>query len=377
MRFADITGHGPVKALLAQQVDSGRLPHALLLWGPEGAGKLALARALAQYVHCPHRSGGDSCGVCPVCRQHAALEYPDLLFSFPTPKSKSDSASTISDEFYPAWQEFLRTEPLAPWRRWLEISGAENSQPVIRVGESTEIVRRLSLGNYTGSVKILILWLPEKLHPAAANKLLKIIEEPQPGRMFIMVSDNPSLILPTVYSRLQRVKVEVPAVAETASWLEAEGYGADDAMQAAAAAQGNQLLAGQLLDPKAEESEFRELFQTVMRRAYMRDVAALRKWSEAVAALKREKTRRFLAYMNRQLRLNYLFNLHNDDITPMMSVDRQFSLRFAPFIHGANVEEIMHEVDMAARDIAGNANARIVLFDLAVSLIMLIKKSPQ
>lgn len=376
MRFADITGHGAVKALLAQQVDSSRLPHALLLWGPEGAGKLALARALAQYAHCPHRSGGDSCGVCPVCRQHAALEYPDLLFSFPTPTSKSSSVG-VSDEFYPAWQEFLRTEPLAPWRRWLELSGAENSQPVIRVGESSEIVRRLSLGNYTDSVKVLVLWLPEKLHPAAANKLLKIIEEPQPGRMFIMVSDNPSLILPTVYSRLQRVKVEVPTVAETASWLVNEGYDPAEAAQAAAAAQGNQLQARQLLDPKAEESEFRELFQDVMRRAWLRDVAALRKWSETVAGLKREKTRRFLAYMNRQLRLNYLYNLRNDTITPMMPGDRQFSDRFAPFIHGANVEDIMHEVDLAARDIAGNANARIVLFDLAVSLIMLIKKSPQ
>lgn len=238
-------------------------------------------------------------------------------------------------------------------------------------------MRRLSLGNYTDSVKVLVLWLPEKLHPAAANKLLKIIEEPQPGRMFIMVSDNPSLILPTVYSRLQRVKVEVPTVAETASWLVNEGYDPAEAAQAAAAAQGNQLQARQLLDPKAEESEFRELFQDVMRRAWLRDVAALRKWSETVAGLKREKTRRFLAYMNRQLRLNYLYNLRNDTITPMMPGDRQFSDRFAPFIHGANVEDIMHEVDLAARDIAGNANARIVLFDLAVSLIMLIKKSPQ
>lgn len=375
MKFVDITGHGAVKRLLTQQVDSGRLPHALLLWGPPGVGKLALARALAQYVHCPNRSGGDSCGVCPICRQHAALEYPDLLFSFPTPSARS-GRSGVSEDFYPAWKEFLFTEPLAPWRRWLEISGADNSQPVIRVEESGEILRRLSMGNYGDSTKIFILWLPEKINPAAANKLLKIIEEPQPGRMFIMVSNNPSLILPTVYSRLQRVKVEVPSVQETASWLIAQGYDPSEASHAAAAAQGNQLLARQLLDPQDEQSEFRTLFQDVMRKAWQKDVASLRAWSDNVAGLKREKARRYLEYMNRQLRLNYLYNLHNDTITPMMPGDRQFSDRFSPFIHGGNVTEIMHEVDMASRDIAGNANARIVLFDLAVSLIMLIKKKP-
>lgn len=332
-----------------------------------------MALALAQYVHCPHRSGGDSCGVCPSCRQHENLTYPDLLFSFPTPTAKSGSSS-VSDEFYDAWQEFVRQYPLAPWQRWLELVNAENSQPVIRVDESAEIVRRITLGNYGESVKILILWLPEKLNPAAANKLLKIIEEPQPGRMFIMVSDNPSLILPTVYSRLQRIKIETPTVAETAGWLERQGFDSNTAMQAAEAAQGNQLMAQQMLDPQGEEKEFREMFQEVMRKAWLRDVKSLRVWSEKGAALKREKIRRMLAYFNRNLRLNYLFALGDDSITPMMEADRHFSERFSPFITGGNVQEIMHEVDRASRDVAGNANARIVLFDFAVSLIMLIKK---
>lgn len=344
-----------------------------MLWGAPGSGNLAMALALAQYVHCPHRSGGDSCGVCPSCRQHENLTYPDLLFSFPTPTAKS-GRSSVSDEFYDAWQEFVRQYPLAPWQRWLELVNAENSQPVIRVDESAEIVRRITLGNYGESVKILILWLPEKLNPAAANKLLKIIEEPQPGRMFIMVSDNPSLILPTVYSRLQRIKIETPTVAETAGWLERQGFDSNTAMQAAEAAQGNQLMAQQMLDPQGEEKEFREMFQEVMRKAWLRDVKSLRAWSEKGAALKREKIRRMLAYFNRNLRLNYLFALGDDSITPMMEADRHFSERFSPFITGGNVQEIMHEVDRASRDVAGNVNARIVLFDFAVSLIMLIKK---
>ena len=376
MRFADIAGRDEVKRLLVEQVDGGKMPHALLLWGPEGVGKLALARALAQYIHCSHRMNGDSCGVCPACRQHASLNYPDLHFSYPTPAGKS-SKTNISEDYIEAWQEFLRDYPLAPWRRWLELSSAENSQPVIRVDESAEIIRSLSLENYGDSVKVLILWLPEKLNMAAANKLLKLVEEPQPGRMFIMVSDAPSLILPTIYSRLQRVKIDAPLAEQTEVWLQnVHGYSAGQARQAAFAAQGNPMLALNLLDEAGEEAEFRESFQELMRKAWLRDVKALRVWSEKAAGFRREKIKRLLAYIVRQVRLNYLYVLRDPALTPMMDSDQAFSERFSPFINGSNVEEMMNQCASATVDISGNANARIVLFDFALSMIMLIKKTP-
>lgn len=372
MRFADVLGRQNIKALLADQVNSGRLPHALLLWGPEGVGKLSLARALAQYVHCPHRSNGDSCGVCPSCRQHASLNFPDLSFAFPVPAIKGNK-DPLSDDFMDVYREFLQKHPLAPYSQWLELSGADNSQPVIRVGESAEIIRKLSMGNYNAGTKILLLWLPEKMVAAAANKLLKLIEEPQPGRMFIMVSDNPALILPTVFSRLQRIKVEAPEAALTARWLTEQGYDADIAKEAAEAAQGNQMMALKMLDEQGEEAEFRTMFQELMRKAYQRNVKALREWSEVAAAMKREKARRFLAYLAAQIRTNYLFSLADNRLTPMMPDDRKFANNFSPFIHSANVENIISLINDARRDIAGNANAKIVLFDFAVQMIMQIK----
>lgn len=372
MRFSDIPGRENIKRLLVGQVDSGRLPHALLLWGAEGVGKMALAQALAQYVHCPDRHNGDSCGVCPVCRQHTSLNYPDMLYSFPLPAVKSVK-DPVSNDYMDAFREFLQQNPLAPYREWLEVSGAENSQPVIRVSESAEIIRSLSLGNYKAGTKILLLWLPEKLVAAAANKLLKLIEEPQPGRMFIMVSNNPALILPTVFSRLQRIKVEAPAEEVTAAWLTRQGYDAAQASEASEAAQGNPLMALRMLDTQSEEVEFRALFQELMRKAYQRNVKALRVWSENVAAMKREKSRRFLTYLAEQLRNNYLYTLGNRNLTPMLSADKVFSNKFSPYIHGGNVEAISTLVNEAARDIAGNASAKIVLFDFAVQMIMQIK----
>lgn len=373
MRFADVIGRDREKRLLVDQVDSGRLPHALLLWGAPGTGKLSLARALAQYIHCPHRSGGDSCGVCPVCRQHESLNYPDMLFSYPTPAGKG-GRKVLSEDYAGPWQTFLQRYPLAPWEKWLELSGAENSQPMIRVDESEEIIRRLTLGNYGSGLKILLMWLPERLNPAAANKLLKLVEEPQPGRMFIMVSDNPALILPTVYSRLQRVRIDNPQVSETSLWLSRiSGQPETVADEASEVAMGNPQKALGMLDPDGEQAEFREAFQDVMRKAWKRDVAGLMAWSGNVAAMKREKSRRFLRYMAEQIRLNYLYSLHDPQLTPMMEIDRRFSDRFAPFIHGGNVEEMMRQCDAASNDIAGNANATIVMFDFALRMIMLIK----
>lgn len=373
MRFSDITGRENIKKQFCEQVESRRMPHALLLWGNEGTDKLSFARALAQYIHCPNRKDGDSCGVCPVCIQHRNLNYPDMIYAFPVPVAKGGKIS-VSGDYMAQWSEFLAKYPQASWQRWLELCEAENSQPVIRVDESAAIQHRLNLGNYGDSIKILLIWLPEKMNVAAANKLLKLIEEPQPGRMFIMVSNNPAQILPTVYSRLQRVKIEPPAIEETAAWLKDKGYPSEIAVHISEVAGGNQLRAIELLDKNGEDAEFRDLFHEVMRRAYIRDVKALRIWSEKTASLKREKIKRFMRYMTAQLRLNYLYDLRDSKLTPMLDIDREFSQRFAPYIHGNNVEEIMRECDEAIRDISGNGNAKIILFDFALRMIMLIKK---
>ena len=374
MKFSDVIGHDEAKKLLREMVRNKRLPHALLLWGAPGIGKLALARAFAQYVHCAHSAGShDSCGQCPACLQHESLSFPDMMYAYPTAGSKGGRAM-LSDDYLPQWRQFLTDYPLAPYEKWLELMNADNSQPTIRTDESMEIIRKFSLSNYASSMKVMILWLPEKLQPAAAYKLLKLIEEPEEGNMFVMVSNAPQLILPTVFSRLQRIRLESPRREELEGWLMSR-HDLDPARAAEVArvAEGNPARALSLLEELGEEAQFRSLFQEVMRKSWLRDVSGLKAWSEEVAQLRREKSRRFLGYCLRQLRQNFVYNLHLPSLVPQTNADRQFSSRFAPFIHPGNVEALMKEFSEADLDIAANANARIVFFDLALRLIMLIK----
>ncbi len=374
MRFADIVGHEQIKSQLKRMVSSGRLPHALLLWGLPGIGKLALARAFAQYIHCQHpNADGDSCGKCPACIQHASGNFPDMLYSFPTVTNKSTKPS-ISEDFSEQWSTFIKEYPLAPWNKWLELMGVDNSQPIIRADESNEIIRKLSRSNFLADRKILLLWLPEKLHLAAANKLLKLIEEPEHGNMIIMVSDSPTDILPTIFSRLQRIKVAKPTVQQTAQWvMQYCNISQQAALNVSAVAEAIPQRALDLLEEKSETDEFRELFQELMRRAYSVDVAGLKEWSEKVAALKRERGRRFLLYMRRQLRHNFVSNVHIPSLVSFTPEEMQFSTRFAKFIHSANIEGFLTEVLEADRDLAGNGNAKIIFFDFALHAIRLIK----
>lgn len=248
MKFCDIPGHEHAKERLRSMADSGRLPHALLLEGPAGIGKLALARAFAQYIHCTARTpDGEPCGVCHQCVQHSTFNHIDTIFSYPVLKNGRSTA--VSDDYLPDWRSFLEKEPLADFGSWQKILGNPNGQPQIYVEESQQIISRLSFTSHAASCKIVIMWLPEKMNLQCANKLLKLIEEPLPGVMLIMISDAPGQILPTIYSRLQRVPLQRYTDSEVEAFLTARGIGAT---QAAAAARlgGGSLLKKRLKPPK-------------------------------------------------------------------------------------------------------------------------------
>lgn len=353
-------------------MDSGRLPHALLLSGPEGCGKLPVARALAQYIHCQHRHDGDSCGVCPSCVQHAAFGHADMHYVYPVVKSKTKGVYVSADNIA-EWQRFLQEYPYAGWRNWLEISEAGNSRPSIHVEESSEIVRRMNMTNYAAAYKIVLMWLPEKLEPAAANKLLKIIEEPYADTLFIFVSDEPKEILPTIYSRLQRVEMRRFSDSAIAGILEREcGVDRDAAIQIAALSEGNAAAAVEAAAASGELEGFMHTFQEMMRKAYGRQVRELRELSETVAAMGREKNMRFLAYCSRMVRENFIYNLQVPQLRGQNRAEEQFSSRFAPFVTAANAPGMMELFDTAAEDIGRNANAKIVLFDTMLQLIVLL-----
>lgn len=372
MKFSDIIGHESVKNRLRGMIDSDRIPHALLLEGPAGIGKFALARAAVQYLHCTDRHNGEPCGECPSCIQHQSFNHIDTIYSFPILKS---SGHEISDDYLAEWRDFLSQNPYMDFSVWQKMLGKPDGKPIIYVNESQEIIRKLSFTSHAASCKVVIMWLPEKMNVQCSNKLLKLIEEPLEGVKLLFVSNNPVEILPTIYSRLQRIELKRLSDIEVAGYLmDTESIDPTDAMAVAHLANGNLVEATKSLAANSESKQFLEMFQQLMRLAYQRKVGMLKKWSVDVAALGREQASRFCAYCHRQIRENFIANLKIAQLNYMNRNELSFSRNFAPFINERNVEQLATLFAQAREDLIANGNAKIIFFDVAVKVIMLLKR---
>lgn len=372
MKFSDIPGHEEAKQRLREMAESGHVPHALLIEGPEGSGKFALARAFAQYLHCTDRRNGDSCGHCPSCVKHDSFSHLDVIYSFPVVKLKGKP--TVSNDCLELFKDFISKYPFMNFRQWLTSLDNINAQPQIYVEEGNEIIRRVSFMTRSAARKTVLMWLPERLHPDAANKLLKMIEEPFDDTIFIMTSNNPRQILPTIYSRTQRIELKRYTDLELTTLLIDRGIDAATAADLAKVAEGSVSKALDLHEDASERATQFELFKTVMRCAYGRKVAELRKWSQDVAALGRERSMQFIDYCSRLVRESLMMHLNEDRLLTIDTAERQFLSRFFPYINERNVIDFIKLLDDARRDIAANGNAKMIFFDMAVRIIILIRR---
>lgn len=375
MKFSDIPAHDSVKQQLVDMVDNNRIPHALLLEGKSGIGKMMLARAFAQYIHCTGRRDGDSCGVCPSCIQHKSFNHIDTHYSYPVIKLKNRSGAAISDDWAEQWRQFLDDSPYMDMNSWVELLGNANAQPQIFVDESGSLIRKLNFTSHAAQFKIVLMWLPERMNEPCANKLLKLLEEPHDDTLFILVSNEPAKILPTIYSRLRRIEVKRLSDETVGKYL-TDHYGTDrDAAEGIARlAEGSILEAVRRLSTSDESRQFLEMFMSLMRLAYQKKVGALRIWSNDAADFGREKCCRLLEYCERLTGENYIYNLNDRRLVALDNEESRFSANFARFINERNVERLRSLFIEARRDIAGNANAKIVLFDVAVSIILCLKQ---
>lgn len=378
MQFRDVIGQEDVKQQLRLSVQEGRIPHAQLFTGPSGVGKLPLALAYAQYIACPNRTADDSCGVCPTCLQYKHLQHPDLHFAFPIVKT---DAGDVCNDFMGKWREQLLTQPYFDLDDWYRRLGVETKQGVIYEKESAEIMRKLSLKSFGDGYKVMVIWLPEKMNIACANKLLKLLEEPPEKTLFLLVSEQPELLLSTIVSRTQEVRVPRLSEATIAAGL----TDMSDRQRADIAhiANGSYLAAMKIVDRDEENKRYFNDFVALMRNAWLvgqrKDYSALlqlRKWSTDMADAKvgREKQKAFLQYAQRQIRENYIYNFHEAQMNYQTEEERTFSSKFAPFIHAGNVEKIMNELARAEVQIGQNGNAKIIFFDLCLQMIVCIKK---
>ena len=373
MLFKEIVGQQEVKKRLLNMVRDDRTPHALMLFGPSGSGKLALAVAMAQYLSCNDRQLDDACGVCPSCLKFGKLVHPDLHFVVPVLKTARVTKDPVSDLFLEEWREALLTNPYLSENQWYEAIGAENKQGVINKEESLQVIKKLGFKPYESDYRMMVIWLPEKMNQAAANKLLKIIEEPPEKTLILMVAESTDKILTTILSRTQLL--HVPPLSEEMIREELmlqENQDQELVEDAIRRANGNYNTALQTLHQDENELYYFDLFTRLMRLCYSRSIIEINDWIDQVAGVGRERQKQLLDYSLRMLRENFMLHMNSDDLNHMSRKENEFSGRFSPFIHEENIDALVESFGTAGNHIEANGNPRIILMDLAIKVIRLL-----
>jgi DNA polymerase-3 subunit delta' len=397
VQFNNIIGQSHIKKELPELMQDNRLAHALIFLGKEGSGALPLALAFAQFVVCEKVNGKhaaelgpllfgdpepstttserqtDSCGSCPACLKAQQFVHPDIHFSYPVVTKKAGSPP-ISTDYITEWREFISSYPYGNVYDWLQFIGAENKQGNITAHECNDIIRKLNLKSFESEFKILIIWLPEYLGNEG-NKLLKLIEEPPANTLFILVAENESLILQTILSRCQLVKVPLLETTEVEQALiERNKTEAAIAKQVAGVSEGNYREALQLVQHADEDwqSLLREWLNAIMKTGPIAQV----KWVEETSKLGREKQKQFLRYFNHLLEQAVRLRIMGENPGTLVMAtgkDRDFAERLNKITTIEQQQAIIEELDRAAYYIERNANAKMLFHALTIKLYHIIQ----
>lgn len=381
MKFSDIVGQNHLKNHLTNSVQKGRIPHAQLFIGPEGSGTLPMALAYAQYIICNNK-GSDNEGGSAACNlKFDHLQHPDLHFVYPVATTDSIKSNPVSDDFMSSWIGFLKETPYGSVNDWYEAIGIQKKQGNISVHEAASILKKLILKPFEGGYKVMIIWMAEKMNTEAANKLLKLLEEPTDKTVFILIAEDEKAILQTILSRCQILHFNALNEQEIVQGLiEKENCDEVDAYSIAKQAQGNYNKALKLRYNITNEYPFDEWFVTWVRAAFRanknaRVVSDLIKWSDEIAAIGREKQKLFLNHCMELFRQALLLNYSTAELVYMEPKVENFKLKnFAPFVNEHNILEIYQEIEDATYHIERNGNAKMIFTDLSIKLTRLIHK---
>ncbi|KIO44291.1 MULTISPECIES: DNA polymerase III subunit [Sanguibacteroides] len=374
MFFKEVIGHEEIKQRLLATLQSGRVSHAQLFTGETGSGSLALALAFTQYLFCTGDKHEEACGVCPACKKMQKLIHPDLHFVFPVVKSTKIKLP-VSDEYLNEWRNVLLNNSYIDLENWLSAMGAdENAQAMIYTEESGNILRKLALKPFESDYKVMIIWLPEKMKPECSNKLLKILEEPYPRTLFLLVSEHPEEIINTILSRTQRVHIPPLGQEEIAKQLiRQQSLSPDSANEVAHVASGSWLKALKILEETEESVYNQEKFIQMMRLCWERKMLTVNEFVNELAALGRERQKSFLTHCIRMIRENFVRNFELENIVYMTKREKDFSVKFSPYVHEGNVIPLYEEFERAYSDIIRNGNGKIIFTDLCIKVMQNIR----
>ncbi|MBK7678398.1 MAG: hypothetical protein IPJ29_03165 [Chitinophagaceae bacterium] len=400
MQFANIIGQQPVKQQLAELVQHNRLSHALLFLGKEGSGSLSLAIAFAQYIVCEKVNGrqstvnsqqpgpslfgeaepeipkttpekiNDSCGVCPACLKAQQLVHPDIHFSYPT-VTKKPGEKPVATDFITEWREFVKLSPYGNLFDWIEqIKEKENSQGKITAEECNDIIRKLSLKSFESEYKIFIMWMPEMLG-TEGNKLLKLIEEPPPSTLFILVTENEAQVLQTIVSRCQLIKIPALETKEIEEALINRNKTEPAiARQVASVSEGNYHEALQLV--QHAEEDWQALLREWLNATLKTGPVAQTKWVEEISRLGREKQKQFLRYFNHLLEQAIHYRIMGDKLN-IGEKERDFAQRLNKIAGIEQQQAIIEELDRASYYIERNAHGKMLFHALTIKLYHIIQ----
>ena len=378
MLFNQIIGQEHIKKHLKVSAENGRIPHAQLFVGKEGSGTLPMAIAYAQFLLCNFSDNADVCNL--KCDK---LQHPDLHFAYPVTSNENVKKHPVSSLFLQDWRTFIETQPYGSLFNWLQHIGVENKQGNIGVDEAEAVVKKLQLKSYEGGFKVMIIWMAEKMNISAANKLLKLIEEPPEKTVFILITESEEQIINTIKSRCQALHFPALSEQDISNTLVVDHQVSDnDAAKIAHQAEGNFNKALHLLQNDSSDIIFEQWFVAWIRTAFKAKgnaavVQQLIEWSDTIAKTGRETQKRFLDYCLQFFRQALLLNYKSDNLV-FMETKTGFDLsKFAPFVHAGNILEIEKELNDAMYHIERNGNAKIILLDLSMKLTRFLHKKEE
>ena len=378
MLFREILGLEKIKKELTSSYSQKRIAHAQLFNGPKGSGKLAIALAYAQLINCESIQNNNSCGKCSSCLKYLKITHPDLHIIYPVIK-KSSTDKPISDDFIGLWRQSIISNPYQSLDKWMEsykesfIEKVSNKKKegVIYAHQIKELNRKLSLKIYEAKNRVVIIWRPEKMNIKAANKFLKILEEPPSRTILLLVSENKLSLLSTVLSRLQIIDVPRYTVNETMSFFSDNKTSSFlNYCKRSNGDLGNLYNYNEDLENK---ESFIENFSSLMRVCFKNNIVEISSWVDRVSAKTRENQIKTLSYSIGFIRECIIYNYSDKKINNLSDQEANFIKNFSPYIHEGNSIQIISMLERVIKNIQRNANSKIILFDMLLCLVKLLK----